>query len=123
LKRGEEARKAGKLDEAIKHYTYYANYVPSDDNAFGELAMMISDQAKQGAGRKEILRAFFMLEEVIRRDPNNVEALRRLADYSMTIGRMSDAVEHFTRLIQQFPFVLIRHCNNQDYLHSNSTQR
>ena len=103
LARGETAREAGNLDKAIEYYTYYVNYVPTDDRAFSTLAMLIADKAEQGTNRGAFVRAFFMLEAGVRRDPNNVEVLRRLADHSMKIGRMSDAAEHLTRLIQQFP--------------------
>ncbi len=103
LHKAEVAQQDGDMEEAQRFYTYYVNYVPDDAATYSKLAMLIADQAEAHSNRRAYLRAFFMLEQAARGDTTNLEVLRRLADYSIRIGRFPDAVEHLTRLIKRFP--------------------
>jgi len=103
LRQAKAAQEKGQLDEAVQFYTYYVNYAPEDDEAYCTLAMLVTDQSEKRPNRRAFMRAFLMLEQAARRDPENVDVLFRLVDYSMEIGRMSDAAEHLKRLRTKFP--------------------
>lgn len=103
LKQADLAGEEGDLEQQIRFHTHYINYVPEDNEAFAAWAMLIAEKAEQEADPRGYVRAYFILEQAWRRNPDNMEILRRLADYSMRIGRFTDAVDHLNRLIQKFP--------------------
>jgi tetratricopeptide (TPR) repeat protein len=103
LRQAERAGAEGDLDEQIRFQTHYINYVPEDDAAFADWALLIAEKAERASDPKGFVDAYLRLEQAWRRNPENMAVLRRLADYSMRIGRVSDAVDHLSRLSQKFP--------------------
>ena len=104
LQRAKKAQSAGNPTAAVRFYLYYVHYAKDDHAAYSTLAMLMADQAeKAGANRRARASAYSMLERAARQDPDNETLLRRLADYSVQLGRMSDAAGHYKRLVQMFP--------------------
>ena len=85
----------GKPAEAITLYARYIGLRPEDDAAFAEYAKLILARAEApDATRNDLARAYNTLETAVRRNPDNDDLRRRLAEFQLRIGRSSDAREH-----------------------------
>ena len=103
-KRAETAYQEGKMAAAERFYTYYVHYRPEDAKAYSKLALLVADGAKMsGSNPRSQRRAFFMLEQATRQDPEDLDVRSRLVDFSMKIHRMTDAQDHLKKLIAAFP--------------------
>jgi len=92
----------GKPAEAIALYTRYIGLRPEDDAAFAEYAKLILARAEApDATRNDLARAYNMLETAVRRNPDDDDLRRRLAEFQLRIGRASDAREHLDVLRQR----------------------
>ena len=94
----EEAVKAGDTEEAISQYTQFLKH-RDDAVAYSELARLTADAAEQpDANLMKLRRAFFVMEDAVRRHGELSEVRKRLVDYSMKVGRFRDAIDHIDRL-------------------------
>ena len=85
----------GKPAEAITLYARYIGLRPEDDAAFAEYAKLILARADApDATRNDLARAYNTLETAVRRNPDNDDLRRRLAEFQLRIGRSTDAREH-----------------------------
>jgi tetratricopeptide (TPR) repeat protein len=89
----------GKPAEAIMLYGRYIGLRPEDSAAFAEYAKLILARADApDATRNDLARAYNTLETAVRRNPDNDDLRRRLAEFQLRIGRSIDAREHLVVL-------------------------
>jgi cellulose synthase operon protein C len=89
----------GKPAEAIMLYGRYIGLRPEDSAAFAEYAKLILARAEApDATRSDLARAYNTLETAVRRNPDNDDLRRRLAEFQLRIGRPIDAREHLAVL-------------------------
>lgn len=99
-----QAQAAGKRAEAIRQYRYYVNYAPQDYEALSQLALLVAEEADHSPSNLESQRkARDLLEQAARHDPDNAKVLGRLVDYSLRVGRYSDAMAHLNELLKAAP--------------------
>lgn len=97
----EEAVKHGETEEAIGLYVQYLKHRPGDRDAYGALAGLAADAAeKPNATRRELFRAYQVMEEATRRHSDLTQVRERLIDYTMKLGRFGDAMDHIDVLRQ-----------------------
>ena len=89
----------GKPAEAIMLYGRYIGLRPEDAAAFAEYAKLVLARADApDATRNDLARAYNTLETAVRRNPDNDDLRRRLAEFQLRIGRSIDAREHLAVL-------------------------
>ena len=89
-----KAEKAGNTQEAIKQYNQYLRH-RDDRDGYAALAKLVVQVAKEpDATNQEKIRAYNILEEAIRRHDDLDEVRLSLVDYTILMGRYSDALEH-----------------------------
>ena len=94
-----ERQAEGKPAEAINLYGRYLGLRPGDDAAYAEYARLILDRAAApDATRADLARAYNTLETAVRRNPDDDDLRRRLAEFQIRIGRSVDAREHLNVL-------------------------
>jgi tetratricopeptide (TPR) repeat protein len=94
-----ERQAEGKPAEAMNLYGRYLGLRPGDDAAFAEYARLILDRAAAAdATRADLARAYNTLETAVRRNPDDDDLRRRLAEFQIRIGRAVDAREHLNVL-------------------------
>ncbi|MCE9630601.1 MAG: tetratricopeptide repeat protein [Planctomycetia bacterium] len=85
----------GKTAEAMAIYGRYIGLRPEDDKAYAEYAkLMLGRAAAPDATRNDIARAYNTVEAAVRRNPENDDLRRQLAEFQLRIGRAADAREH-----------------------------
>ena len=85
----------GKPAEAMALYSRYIGLRPDDDEAFAEFSkLMLARAEATDATRNDVARAYNTLETAVRRNPENDDLRRRLAEFQLRIGRTTDAREH-----------------------------
>lgn len=100
----ERAIEEGKLEEAIRCYRYYVNYRPDDTEVYCQLARLEADQAKaRHYPRGDVAQIFPRLILAVSRKPDDDALLRSLADMAMESGRLRQAAECYSRLVESFP--------------------
>ncbi len=94
----EKAREDGNFKEAVKQYNQYLKH-RDDPQGYSVLAELVVQIAKdEGATRQDKYRAYAILEEAIRRHQDLDDVRRRLVDYTMQVGRYTEALEHIQYL-------------------------
>jgi cellulose synthase operon protein C len=73
---------------------------PGDFDARERLARLKTESAKT---RRQRMAAYFLLEDVLRRDPSRTELRRFTAEYAMRIGLFKEAEGHIEMLLQAQP--------------------
>lgn len=85
----------GKPAEALMLFGRYLGLRPDDHAAFAEYARLMLAQAEApDATRNDVAKAYNTLETAVRRNPDDDELRRRLAEFQLRIGRAIDAREH-----------------------------
>ena len=98
-----ERLKEGKTAEAIMLYGRYIGLRPEDSEAYAEYAkLMLARAEAPDATRNDMARAYQSLETAVRRNPDNDDLRRRLAEFQLRIGRSIDAREHLAVLRERF---------------------
>ncbi len=102
LRQATRLEEDGKLNEAADALYRYVQFVPDDDAAYARYGLLVDKQAKSP---KAIMRAFFVLEQVVRRNPDRSDVRRRLVSLAMTPGfdRFSEAFDHLQILLKGAP--------------------
>jgi cellulose synthase operon protein C len=100
LEQARRAREEGRDGQAAEYLGDYLRYMPADNDALAEYAQLLNKLAKS---RKARLRAYLVLDKVLRLQPERLDICRRLAELAMTFGRFHDAEEYLLRLRQQPP--------------------
>ena len=95
--------KEGKTAEAIMLYSRYIGLRPEDSDAYAEYArLMLARAEAPDATRNDMARAYNSLEAAVRRNPDDDDLRRRLAEFQLRIGRAGDAREHLAVLRERF---------------------
>ncbi|HTU19783.1 MAG TPA: tetratricopeptide repeat protein [Gemmataceae bacterium] len=100
LDQARRAREEGLDDKAAEYLGNYLRYVPGDDDALAEYALLLDKLAKSP---KAQMRAYLVLDQVLRRQPERQDIRRRLAELAMKFGRFNDGEEHLSQLRQDPP--------------------
>jgi tetratricopeptide (TPR) repeat protein len=90
----------GRRAEAADFLRQYIGMMPGDNEALGQLGMLLDDLAKTPRAR---VRAFFILDQVLRRDPVRKDIRRRVVRITIALGRYSDAKHHLKLLLDDAP--------------------
>jgi cellulose synthase operon protein C len=89
----------GKAAEAMVLYSRYIGLRPEDSAAYAEYAKLMLGRAEApDATRNDLARAYNTLEAAVRRNPDDDDLRRRLAEFQLRIGREMDAREHLAIL-------------------------
>lgn len=99
-----QATEAKRPLEAIAILQRYLAIRPEDDSAVAELADLTLKQARSGGlSRQDVVQAFGLAENAVRRNPDNDSLRGRLAQFQMMIGQQRDALEHLAILAAKHP--------------------
>jgi tetratricopeptide (TPR) repeat protein len=90
----------GRLAEAVDYLDQFLGLAPGDNEALARLGILLDEVAKTSRARA---RAFFILEQVLRREADQPDIRRRVVRIALSIGRFSDAKQHLERLLRQSP--------------------
>src|SRR5262249_42316066 len=104
LVQAERAEKQARLDQSIKFLSRYLEFIPEDVEERAHLGRLLaSDQFADSP--KLRLRAFFVLDDVLRRDPGRADVRRLLVDVAMDprLQRYADAQNHLQVLLEASP--------------------
>lgn len=105
LVRAEAAQRKGDRAEAIRCYRDYWNFRPNNPHVASQLAILLAEEAETSPGQTEqqAVQLHELLAKASIRDPNNLEVLRWLAQYSVRLRQWSQAKEQLNRLIKARP--------------------
>lgn len=85
----------GKAGEALQLFQRYVGLRPEDDAAFAEYASLLLRKTESpDVTRADLAKAYSVLEEAVRRNPQNDLLRARLAQFQLRVGRFADAREH-----------------------------
>lgn len=99
----------GKPAEAIQIYGRYLGLRPEDNEAYAEYAkLMLARAEAPDATRNDLGRAYNTLEAAVRRNPEDDDLRRKLAQFQLRIGRSGDAREHLDILKQRLEQGLVK---------------
>jgi tetratricopeptide (TPR) repeat protein len=105
----------GKPAEAIQMYARYIGLRPEDNEAYGEYAkLMLARAEAPDATRNDLGRAYNTLETAVRRNPENDDLRRKLAQFQLRIGRSGDAREHLDILKERIEQGLVKQPSSDD---------
>ena len=94
----------GKVAEALQLLQRYVGLRPEDSAAYAEYAELLLQRTEvPEATRNDVSRAYNVLEDAVRRNPQNATLRARLAQFQLRIGRFADAREHLEVLRSQSP--------------------
>src|SRR5512135_3096158 len=96
VKRGDEYVKEEKFKEAAIEYKNAVKAVPTDPAAHWKLA-------KASIETKDIRTAFVELQETVKLDPNNFEALGKLGEIYVMAGKKEEATQIADNLVKSRP--------------------
>jgi cellulose synthase operon protein C len=100
LEQAQRARDEGRDDKAAEYLGNYLRYVPSDNNVLAEYALLLDKLSKSPKTQE---RAYLVLDQVLRRQPERQDICRRLVELAMKLERFRDAEEYLARLRQEPP--------------------
>ena len=100
LRRAEEAEEKKDFATALDFFGRYLGFRPDDTEALARYALLLEQESFSPASR---LRAFLLLEEVLRRAPERDDVRRRVIKLAMSIERFADAKEELALLLKSFP--------------------
>jgi predicted Zn-dependent protease len=90
-----QASQEGRPAQAADYLAQYLGLVPTDDEALADYALLLNRLARNG---RERLQAYFLLEQVLRRQPERADVRREAARLAVEGGLWSAAREHLKRL-------------------------
>jgi tetratricopeptide (TPR) repeat protein len=90
----------GDSKNAIARLNQYLSLVPDDIDARLTLGLRLQESAKS---RRESLKALWVLERVLREDPQRHGVRRRVVNLSIEVERYSDALWHLEALLESMP--------------------
>jgi predicted Zn-dependent protease len=90
----------GRLAEAVDYLDQFLGLAPGDNEALARLGVLLDELAKTSRARA---RAFYILEQVLRREADQPDIRRRVIRIALSIGRFSDAEQHLKRLLPKSP--------------------
>ncbi|MEZ6070303.1 MAG: tetratricopeptide repeat protein [Pirellulales bacterium] len=104
LVQAEKRIEEGQPLEAEKLFRRYLRQRPEDMEVQKRRALAYTDYAEseKSSGRDRGV-AIQILEQVLRDQPDDMELRKRTADFTMKMGRFSDAIVHYERIIEDDP--------------------
>lgn len=100
LQQADLAESQQRLDRASRYVGLYVGLVPGDIDARARYGLLLERLADSPQGREGALTVF---EQVLIRDPQRSDIRRRVARFTVELGRFDDAVHHLTVLSTQLP--------------------
>lgn len=99
-----QATEANRPLEAIAILQRYLAIRPENDEAVAELAALTLKRAQAGElGRPNIVQAYNLAEDAVRRNPDNDILRSQLARFQLIVGQSRDALEHLDMLLAKYP--------------------
>jgi tetratricopeptide (TPR) repeat protein len=86
--------------DAARNLSWYVRLVPHDIDAMAKLGLMTADLSRDYASR---IRAFGLMEQVLREDPERTKVRRKLVPVAIHLGRFQDAKVHLQELLKDSP--------------------
>jgi tetratricopeptide (TPR) repeat protein len=104
LVQADRAEKEDKLPQAADCLSRYLALAPGDVDAYARYALLLADE-KLANSPKELLTAFFALDQAVRKAPGRQDVRRRAIKVAMHpwLQRFSDAGEHLDKLLEAAP--------------------
>jgi tetratricopeptide (TPR) repeat protein len=96
----EQARREGHADQEEEYLEQYLSLAPDQTDARARFGALLRQRAKTPAAR---LKAFLVLEQVLRRDARHTDSRRLAAQLACDLGRFRDAQAHLDVLLQDSP--------------------
>ena len=97
LQLADQAERNAQTDTAIEHLERYLNLRRDDDEAAARYGLLLEKTARTPIDQE---RAYLVLEQVIGRNPQRQDVIRKSVDLAMnTFGRFSDARRHLVNLL------------------------
>jgi tetratricopeptide (TPR) repeat protein len=90
----------GQPSKAVEFLDQYLGMVPDDNEALARYGVLLDGLAKTPRAR---VRAFFVLEQVVRRDGGRSDIRLRVARMATVLGRFQDAKTHLKVLMKETP--------------------
>ncbi len=98
------AEEEDRAKDAMRSYQQYLAQRPTDAEAYGSYALLLADYAQDPTAPRGIhAQAFDALETALRLDRERDDVRERLIEYTMLLGRIPDAIEHITVLLDKTP--------------------
>lgn len=99
-----EAEEEGDLRAAVQYLISYVSFRPSDTETRLRLANAYADLTEEeDVSMEEFGRALRMLEETVRKHPDEKDLRRRLVELYARIGRTQDALGHLGYMLDEYP--------------------
>ncbi|HYV36734.1 MAG TPA: tetratricopeptide repeat protein [Gemmataceae bacterium] len=95
-KQAERALERKDYAKAAELYRHYLNYQPDDAVATANWAAVLEKSATSSQAR---FKTYLLLEQVLRRQPGNLEVRQAAVQAAIDVGRMPDAIRHLENLI------------------------
>jgi tetratricopeptide (TPR) repeat protein len=90
----------GEPAKAAEYLEQYLGLEPGDDIARGKYGMLLAQRAQT---RRQRTRAYYVLEQVLRREPNSKPIRRQVARMATLLGQLTDARHHLSLLLKDAP--------------------
>ncbi|VTR98134.1 tetratricopeptide repeat protein [Tuwongella immobilis] len=98
LWQAERAAEQDKLDLASHYLSRYMEFRPDDIDAAVRLCDLLEKR-----GKKDSQGLMFLVEKILRKDPENEAIRRKAVGICLRLKRYSDAIIHAEELLKQFP--------------------
>ncbi len=100
LQQATRLEEQGKFNQAAEALYRYVQFVPGDDEAYARYGLLVEKQARSLRARA---RAFEVLDQVVRRNPDRADVRNRLVRLAIGLERFSDALTHLNVLLKNDP--------------------
>ncbi|MEM7312248.1 MAG: tetratricopeptide repeat protein, partial [Planctomycetota bacterium] len=106
LTRAQERADEGDYEDAVKFYYRYLQLRPDDNAQYANLALAMKSRISQlrdigELNAKSFGQAFTMVEQAVRKNPENVDLRNTAIEFSMQFGRYTDAIQHIKFLTNE----------------------
>jgi tetratricopeptide (TPR) repeat protein len=99
-RQAKQAEQDGDRQKAIDYLSRYLGFVPTDTDALADYGELLHEEGKQIRSRRELVRAYGVLGEVLRREPERLAVRRRQLDLAAELGQFSAVVDHVNALLK-----------------------
>ena len=107
LEKAQQAEDRQDFLEASELLNNYLGYVPNNTDMLARYGQLLDQLSTPSAGRSidfpVRVRAFLVLEKVLRLEPKREDIRRKLAKIAVDLGRFSDAEDHIKWLLESSP--------------------
>jgi cellulose synthase operon protein C len=112
-----EYENQGDIRKAAADYANYLSIRPDDDEVRVKLANMWAEvTALPDAKPEEVSRSIYMLEETVRKMPEQKELQRKLVDLYGRMGGVQQAIDHLNLMVQKYPGDADLYVKQMEYL-------